>query len=1036
MSTFLLKEPRILWLTVATIVAAGVSSFLAVPRMEDPLLTNRGALVLTPLRGADAERVESLVTDVIVDQLREFDEIKELRSTSRPGISTVSIILRDDIYAVDEVWARIRDALSDARVDLPSAAFAPDLDIIDARAYSYVVGLVPSETTPAALSELRDLADECEDLFRNLANSESVDRFGDPEEEILVEVDQMELSQLRLSVESLAQQLAQSDAKVSAGQMHGPSNDLVIEVEGEFDSIHRIGDSVVNSLVSGQTAYLGDIANIRKSIREPRSSEALVEGESAILIAVTADARARLDRWTTTAEDALAVFQTKLPTNVVLHRIFRQSDYVDARIRHLLVDLTISALSVVTVVFVMMGFKSALIVGSALPLATCIVWASLNFLGIPFHQMSLSGLVIALGMLEGCAIIIVDDVQHRLTGGADKVSAVRDAISHMSMPLFGATATTIISFLPIATMPGPSGEFVGTIGVSVILALLAAFGLSLTIIPALSALLASERDRKQTFLARGIHSAGLSALFKVLLTKLFRFPLVTAIAGLAVSMPGFALIPLLQVQFFPGADRNQFHIEIELAPQASLNQTREVAIDIRERLIARNEIEEVCWVVGQSAPSVYYNMIGRVRASSRYAQAVVTLKPGTDPSELVNAVQEQLDQEVPQAQVRVMQLQQGPPYNAPIEIQLFGSDPQTLQTLGQNLRKLLSEHPAITHVQTDLGDQLPKLAVRIKEEEARMFGITLSGVSRQLDAALEGRIGGSLMDDNEELPVRVRLAGSARSDVASIGAIELMPELNNSGRSAGSGSPARLDSIAEISLTSQPAVISQLDGQRINEVRGYIRAGVLPSEVVGWLKAKLTNGEFALPAGYSLQFGGEASKRSEAVGQLTSRVTLLVAAAAFVLVLSLRSYRNSLVVVLVAVASCGVSFMTLFLSGFPLGFTAIVGLMGMVGVAINDSMVVLAELRTDPTAKTGDLNSVVQVIMRSSRHVLSTTLTVGCSFIPMIVSGGTFWPPMAMVIVGGVFGATAMALIWIPAVHRLFAERSAARQNPRSGPAL
>lgn len=1023
MSTFLLREPRILWLSIATVLAAGVSSFLAVPRMEDPLLTSRGALVLTPLPGADAERVESLVTDVIVDELREFDEIKELRSTSRPGISTVSVILRDEIYAVDEVWARIRDALGDAEADLPAAALAPDLDIIEARAYSYVVGLVPAETTPAALSELRDWTSECEDVFRGLANTETVDRFGDPEEEILVEVDQLELSRLRLSIGNLAQQLAQSDAKVSAGQMHGPDSDLVVEVEGEFDSVDRIGDSVVSSLASGQTAYLSDIARIRKSIREPQASEALVEGKPAILVAVTADARARLDRWTTAAESSLAAFQEQMPPNIKLHRIFRQSDYVDARIHHLLLDLTISALSVVTVVFLMMGFKSAFIVGSALPLATCIVWASLNFLGIPFHQMSLSGLVIALGMLEGCAIIIVDDVQHRLAGGASKIAAVRDAIAHMLMPLFGATATTIISFLPIATMPGPSGEFVGTIGVSVILALLAAFGLSLTIIPALSALTASENDRKQTFLAGGIHSEWLSAVFKSLLTKLFRFPLLTAIGGLMVCLPGFALIPLFQVQFFPGADRDQFHIEIELEPQASLSQTRQVALDIRQRLIARDEVEEVCWVLGESAPSVYYNMIGRVRASNRYAQGIVTLRPGSAPANLINDVQEQLDEEIPQAQVRVMQLQQGPPYNAPIEVQLFGDDSQTLQALGQELRSLLSEHPAITHVQTDLGDQLPKLAVRIKEEEARMFGITLSGVSRQLDAALEGRVGGSLMDGDEELPVRVRLAGDVRSDVASIGAIELLPELNNSGNSA------RLDSIANIVLTSQPAVISRLDGQRMNEVRGYLQAGVLPSKVVGWLKSKLDSGEFALPAGYTLQFGGEASKRSEAIGQLMSRVTLLVAAAAFILVLSLRSYRSSLVVVTVAIASCGMAFMALFVSGLPLGFTAIVGLMGMVGVAINDSMVVLAELRTDSSAKTGDLDGVVHIIMRSSRHVLSTTLTVGCSFVPMIVGGGTFWPPMAVVIVGGVFGATVMALIWIPAIHRLLSGRRDAGRN-------
>ncbi len=1014
MSTLFLKDPRLLVLTIGFIIATGISSYLVVPRMEDPVLTERAAIVNTVLPGADAQRIETLVTDEIVDELREFEEIKELRSASRPGISSVSVLLKDEIYEVDEVWARIRDKLDDVRSRLPVGTSPPDLKIVPARAFSYLIGVVWKPAEDPNYSVLRRWTSELEDLLRAVPKTENVERFGDPTEEVLVEVRQDQLAKLGISVPQLARQLAVSDAKVAAGKLHHRDSELLFEVEGEFDSLERVRRVVLKSATSGESAYLSDVADVRKTITDPPKSRALVDGKLGIIVGALVVPDARVDQWTADVEQRLQGFVSKLPPELELVTLFRQSEYVNVRMQRLVTDLVISALSVVLIVWFMMGWRSAMIVGSALPLASCIVFAALRFMEIPFHQMSLSGLVIALGMLEGAAIIIVDEVQRRIREGESREEAVRHGVSHMVLPLFGATATTVISFSPIAMMPGPSGEFVGTIGTSVILSLIAALGLSLTVIPTLTAMAAPKQEPPRNVWNSGFAYAPMSRWYERSLRWAYRRPVITAILGLLIAVPGFLVLPLFAIQFFPGADRNQFHLEMELSAQSSMEQTTELAQSVRQQLLEHPEVQRVDWVLGESAPAFYYNMIGRVKDSARYGQALIQVAEGTDVTAFIRKLQSEFDATVTKAQVRVRQLEQGPPFNAPIEVQLFGPDIDELRDLGEQVRQLLTSHPDVTSVQADLTDQLPKIKLKIREEEAKLAGVDLGELAAQLDASLEGRIGGSVLEGSEELPVRVRLTGAARADATQIGGLEILAQ-----GGANNGQTKPLSSLVTPSFTAEAALVSRMNGEQMNEVRGYLKAGVLPSQVLKWFKRQLADNKIVLPPGYRIQFGGEASKRGEAVGQLMSRVSLLVTATIFVLVFSLRSFRGSLVIVLVAVCSFGMAFLTLYVTGFPLGFTAIVGAMGMVGVAINDSMVVLSELNTDPLAKAGDFEAIVQLLMRSSRHIISTTLTVGCSFIPMIIGGGTFWPPMAMVVVGGVFGATLTALYWIPAMHML-----------------
>ena len=359
---------------------------------------------------------------------------------------------------------------------------------------------------------------------------------------------------------------------------------------------------------------------------------------------------------------------------------------------------------------------------------------------------------------------------------------------------------------------------------------------------------------------------------------------------------------------------------------------------------------------------------------------------------------------------------------------MFGPDLDELQELGLTIRRILSETPGVVHTQSDLSEALPKLQLDVDETSARLAGLDNRAIARQLDANLEGAIGGSVLEETENLPVRVRVNGPARGDVSRVASIDLV------GRTpTGEATRTPLSALADLRLTPERSAIPHFNTERLNEVKAYITAGSLPSEVQARFQERLAQSDFALPPGYRLEYGGEGSKRNDAVGNLMSNVAVLLVLMAATLVLSFGSFRMASLIGMVAFLSIGLALGALSIAGFPFGFTAIIGAMGLVGVAINDTIVVLAAIREDERARSGEPAAVRDVVVRSSRHVIATTLTTIAGFLPLILGGGGFWPPMAITIAGGVGGATLLALIFAPSAYTMLMCRGCQDADEDSG---
>ena len=1026
-------------LTICLIIVSGLSSFFILPRMEDPQLVKRGAFINTIFPGAEPSRVETQVSEKIEDALSEIVEIKEVRSTSRASISSIAVELRDEVTDGEQVWSKIRNRLADIEPELPTGALKPDFDEMDFKAYAILVAIKWEREGPVNYAILRRWAKQLEDRLQSVAATEEAELFGEPTEEILVTLDSQQLAALNLTVADVSRQIAASDSKVSAGQLRTGSDDLLIEVTGELYSLQRIENIPIRYQGDSGFVRLSNLARVEKTIADPPESLAIVDGKRSIVVGGFVRPNSRIDIWSRDIAKALDDFETELPSGIAIDPMFNQNDYVSTRLSTLLQNLLLGGFAVFCVIFFLMGWRNALVVSIALPLAGMLVLFGMRIMDVPIHQMSVTGLIIALGLLIDNAIVIVEEMSIKMRNGASPAEAVSKSVSHLCLPLFGSTLTTALAFAPIALMPGPAGEFVGSIAINVTIAIFSSFFLAMTIIPAISARInelhkrfSESRNRtagQGSWWQSGFSSNWLSALYQRSLDLVFRRPLIGVALGMVLPVLGFIGATTLKEQFFPPSDRDQLQIELELSPTSSLASTLVTSNQIRELLLQEPVVKRVDWFVGESAPAFYYNLIPRRSAVSQYAQAMIQLTTSENQDATIHHLQALVDRRFPHARVLVRQLEQGPPFDAPVEVRVFGPDLERLQRLGSQIRTVLVNTPGVIHTRVETEEALPKIALDVNEERARAAGLSLTEIAVQLNSSTEGSVGGSIIEATEELPVRVRLDGVNRSDLASLASLDLInmpstgPTTGDFGNDRYRGIP--ITAIADIGLDSEHGSITHLAGRRMNELQGFIPAGVLPSTVLVDFQERLEKSDIEIPPDYFVRYGGESAKRNEAVGNLMANAGILLVLMIAILVLSFGSFRIAAIVGFVGALSIGLGMGALWLFGFPFGFMAIVGAMGLMGVAINDTIVVLAAIRGNERASAGDRVALRNVVNQATRHIISTSLTTMAGFTPLILGGGGFWPPLAVAIAGGVGGATILALYLAPSAYLLLMCRKA-----------
>lgn len=1024
------RLPRLSFLAIGFILLTGISALMNLPRQEDPTMTDRYASVEVFLPGATAVRMETLITEKLESGLREIPEVKELTSTSSEGYTVIQTELFDEVSKdqVDLVWSEIRNKLIDLEPELPADASKPVLEVRGPVAVTLGVA-ISSDSTP--FSVLERVARELRSRVSTLPGTKETEIYGEPMQEIVVEIEPNAMARTNLSLLDLERLVAASDTKVSAGELNNSNSSLVVEVKGELDSVERINSIPLTMSDNGQLLRISDIANVSKRYVDPPETIALIHGKRGILVTTTMETGRRVDLWAAQAKQIVSEYEETLPSQIELEIIIDQNFYADERLSALVENLLLAIAFVLVSLFFLMGYRSALIIGTALPLTLAMVLVGLGALDIPLHQMSVTGLIIALGLLIDNAIVVVEEFKIQRSRGKNHGDAISSSIRHLFVPLLASTCTTAFAFLPIALTPGGIGDFTGSMAISVVLSISASFALAMTIIPSVTAMVDKRfplpKQQSKSWWVSGFTPRGLGSWYRDSLGLVLRRPAVGIAVSLILPLCGFLVARTMTVSFFPPVDRNQFQLQMTLPASTSLAETRAEVERVQSFLDEIPEIQDSHWFIGETSPAVYYNMLANNDSVSSYASAFVSTVDVDDPRKILPSLQAQLMQNFPHARIMAAAFEQGPPFTAPIEIRIVGPNLDVLRELGEQVRLILSETRDVTYTTATLSGGTPQIAVRTNENQLRMLNLNNQDIPRQLNSELRGSVAATVMEGTTEIPVRLRLNNGSRSQLSELASA---PLIAGNGEAGYRGIP--LEQIASLELEPAPTRVDRRQNQRNNTVSGFLLPYTYPSLAVSDFRERMSQSNIALPKGYSIEFGGEEEQRGDAVNSIITTFLTFLWLMVAVIVLSLNSFRYAGIIGLVGVLSVGLALLGVWLSGYPLGYTALIGTLGLIGLAINGAIIVLSALKANANAVAGDTETAIDVVLESTRHIVSTTITTIVGFIPLILFGGHFWPPLAMAIAGGVAGSAILALYLVPTLFGVITRRDLRRKSALS----
>jgi len=1027
---------RYLALVILAILVVGYTSMSGMARKEDPAITPWFAKIQIFFPGASPARVEALITKPMVDALREEPDVIEVDGTSASGVSLifVEVDYRAPRDRLKQIMAELRDVVDSVAMTFPPGTAPPDFDDEIWTEFVKIIAISGADGRELPPAQLRRQSLLFADAARSVPMTRRVKLYGLPHEEVRVELDETSLSMLGISIDEVSAALAEADARTPAGQLTGTGAALTVELTGEFTDLESVRNVIVRGLPDGRAIRISDLAEVRKTEVTPFETVSLSNGQRSVLIAAEMQPGYQVDRYGAQFDEFLASYRASAPDGVRIETSFDQAGYTTDRLQSVGKNLLIGILLVLVVLLVTLGWRAALVVAVILPLCTLMSMIALFYLKIPIQHMSVTGLVVALGLLVDGSIVMTDEIRKRLLAGLPPTEAMRGAVTRMRIPLMSSTLTTVLAFIPMVLLPGAGGDFLGSIAVAVVAMLVSSFVLAVAVTPVLaSRWLPSGLALERRWWRAGADNQKLTQAFRRSLNWSIRNPLGAFALALALPMTGFLSLNTLTLQFFPGTDRDQMYLDVKLPEGASIDDSLALVKQVDTKLRAEPLIRRVDWSIGESPPEFYYNLRANVKGVPSWSRGLVLTNDENQTDALIRRLQKEVDREYPQAQILVRGIDQGPPVEAPLEVRLYGPSTAVLKELGEEFRRRVAALPDVTHTKVSMAPAPPKVVFDLDESALKRAGLSKAEVARGIESALKGRVGGELLEGTERLPVRAilkREEWDSSDDLANI----RIPIPRRDTETLVPAVP--LGALGSVSLVPDESPIARKNGDRLNNVQGFLKRGVLPEEALKMLAADLKANPIALPSGYFLEFGGDSQERGELVADLMAPLGTIVAAMLATILLTFNSWRLTGIAFGVTGCSFGLSLLALAVFQYPLGIQALIGVIGSVGVSINAAIIILSGLKLNEQASLGDPDAIVDVVMDASRHIVSTTVTTFGGFLPLILEGSQFWPPFAMAIAGGVLLSTIVSFYLVPPLYTLLMHpgRHFLKPKPQAAP--
>ncbi|TWC22160.1 MULTISPECIES: efflux RND transporter permease subunit [unclassified Pseudomonas] len=1008
LSEWALRNRQIVLFLMLLLAIVGALSYTKLGQSEDPPFTFKAMVISTNWPGATAEEVSRQVTERIEKKLMETGDYEKIVSFSRPGESQVTFMARDSMHSaqIPELWYQIRKKVNDIRHTLPQGVQGPFFNDEFGTTFGNIYALTGDGFDYGVL---KDYADRVQIQLQRVKDVGKVELLGLQDEKIWIELSNVKLATLGLPLSAVQQALEKQNAVSTAGFFETGSERLQLRVSGNFQTVEEIRNFPIR--VADRTFRIDDVADVRRGFNEPPAPRMRFMGEDAIGLAVAMKEGGDILILGKALETEFARIQNNLPAGMQLRKVSDQPAAVKTGVGEF-VQVLVEALTIVLLVsFFSLGLRTGMVVALAIPLVLAMTFAAMYYLGIGLHKISLGALVLALGLLVDDAIIAVEMMAIKMEQGFDRIKAASYAWTSTAFPMLTGTLITAAGFLPIATAQSGTGEYTRSIFQVVTLALLASWVAAVVFVPYLGEKLLP--DLAKIHAAR--HGIGhgqpdpYGTPFYQRIRRLVEWCVRRRKTVIALTVLLFIgsvmLFRFVPQQFFPASGRLELMVDLKLEEGASLSNTAEQVKRLEAMLKDHPGIDNYVAYVGTGSPRFYLPLDQQLPAPS-FAQFVVLAKTIEDREPLRSWLISTLNEQFPTMRSRVTRLENGPPVGYPVQFRVTGEHIEEVRALARKVATKVRENPYVTNVHLDWEEPSKVVYLNVDQERARALGVSTADLSKFLQSSLIGSSVSQYREDNELIEILLRGTVHERTELTLLPSLAVPTE---------NGQSVALSQIATLEYGFEEGVIWHRNRLPSVTVRADIYGKEQPASLVQQIFPTLDPIRAELPDGYLLEVGGTVEDSTRGQKSVNAGVPLFIVVVLTLLMLQLRSFSRTAMVFLTA--PLGLIGVTLFLLVFrqPFGFVAMLGTIALSGMIMRNSVILVDQIEQDIEAGLTPWQAIIEATVRRFRPIVLTALAAVLAMIPL--SRSLFFGPMAVAIMGGLIVATALTLLFLPALY-------------------
>lgn len=1011
LTEFALKRNRLITVLLLVIILGGITSYIDLPRSEDPAFVVRTALIITYFPGASPDRVEQLVTDQIEQKIQELPELDHVSSVSRTGVSLVYVDIEEKYKEMRPIWRKMRDKVDDARPSLPQGVDGPYVEDDFGDVFGIMIALTGEGFNPAELNNY------ARDIRKDLLQVDEVARveiMGDQEERIFVEFSNSRLAELGLSPSQLIDALQSENIVLPGGYINSGADKVVVEPTGNYESVEDIRQALIRlSPASGgsELIHLRDLARVFRGQVTPSDTIVHYNSRPAVLLAVNMTRDGNIVTLGERIDEFLARKKADLPIGLELNYAAFQPFFVTRAINNFMLNLLEGVAAVGVVMLLFLGLRTGLVVGTLIPMTMFLTFLLMRFFGITLQQVSIAALIIALGMLVDNAIVVAERILVRLENGEERFSAAVNSGKELAIPLLSGTLTTCAAFLCVFLAKSAVGEYCRSLFIVISMALLSSWFLALTMIPLLCFWFLKVKKH-----SRRVGTGPIYRHYRRFLQWLLTHR-AAAVGGIIVIfivvMGLFRLVPKI---FFPPSDRPQFVIDFWLPEGTNIETTFREMLPVEKFLAERSGVRDFSVYVGESSPRFFLGL-NQEPSNENYAFFLINCRSLETMDKLMADTHRFIRENCPDVNPVVKKLETGAPVGAPIQVRVVGRDisPRGLkiiQRLAGQVRQVLKSTRGTCSIRDSWGSLSRKLYVRVDQARARRAGLSSKEIAISLQTQLAGYTVTEYRDKDKIIPIQLRSTRANRNDLSKLAGMNIY--------SLQTERSVPLLQIARPVFTSEVSRIERRDRKRALTVKCDLDPGRTASEVLDEIRPRIARIARQWPPGYGVEYGGEFAENEKANNSIMTQLPVSAFIILIILIWQFNSFRKTLIILITIPLSLIGAILALLVTRSFFGFMAMLGIISLAGIVVNDSIELLERIKHEIQAGRTPQDALVYSAQMRFRPIILTSITTLCGLAPLGFQGGALWSSMAWTISGGLLFSTILTLGIIPVLYSLF----------------